>query len=58
MNHSAFSPARQRQPVLRDENGEWIIDPQARTPRTEPELNDGMRRRKAEWAEREKSGGD
>jgi hypothetical protein len=58
--HEPFGilPARQRQPVLKDGNGEWIFDPRARTPRTEPPLNDEMRRMKAQWAEREKNGGD
>ena len=58
--HEPFGipPAPQRKPVLRDGSGEWIIDPHARTPMSQPELNDEMRRRKAEWAEREKSGGD
>lgn len=56
--HKPFGilPVHQRKPVLKNENGEWIIDEKAQTPRSEPALNDEMKRMKAQWAEKQKSG--
>jgi len=50
--HKPFGilPVHQRKPVLKDENGEWMIDERSQTPQSEPSLNDEMKRMKAQWA--------
>jgi hypothetical protein len=56
--HKPFGilPVHQRKPVLKDENGEWMIDERSQTPQSEPGLNDEMKRMKAQWATKQKSG--
>ena len=49
--HKPFGivPVQQRKPVLRDADGNWIMDESAKTPRAKLEINDEMRKAKAEW---------
>jgi hypothetical protein len=55
--HKPFGilPAQQRKPVLRAEDGEWIINATAQTPQAEPMLNDEMKQLKTQWAEKQKT---
>jgi hypothetical protein len=49
--HKPFGivPVQQRKPVLRDEDGKWIIDESAKTPPAKLEVNDEMRKMKEQW---------
>jgi hypothetical protein len=49
--HKPFGivPVQQRKPVLRDEDGKWIIDESAKTPPAKLEINDEMRKMKEQW---------
>ncbi len=55
--HKPFGilPVQQRKPILKDENGEWVIDETAQTSQSEPVLNDEMKRMKAQWAEKQEN---
>ncbi|MBN2451777.1 MAG: DUF2961 domain-containing protein [Lentisphaeria bacterium] len=46
----AVPPAPQRMPILKDEQGQWIIDPKTAVTSCEVPLNDEMRAMKAQWA--------
>lgn len=54
--HKKFGilPVKQRKPVLRDENGHWLIDTSAQTPLPQPQLNDEMKRMKEQWQAKQK----
>lgn len=45
-------PVAQRMPVLMDNQGRWIVDPNNQVPGKPVELNDEMKRMKAQWAEK------
>ena len=47
--HKPFGilPAQQRKPILKAEDGTWLIDKTAQTPQVEPVLNDEMKQLKA-----------
>ncbi len=45
-------PVAQRMPVLRDNQGNWLYDPQNQHPGKPIELNEEMKQMKARWAER------
>ena len=49
--HKPFGivPVQQRKPVLRDADGNWIIDESAKTPPAKLEISDEMRKAKEEW---------
>lgn len=49
--HKPFGivPVQQRKPVLRDEDGKWIIDESAKTPPAKLEINDEMKKMKEQW---------
>ncbi|MGQ9608494.1 MAG: glycoside hydrolase family 172 protein [bacterium] len=49
--HKPFGivPVQQRKPVLRGEDGKWIIDDSAKTPPAKLEINDEMRAMKEQW---------
>jgi len=49
--HKPFGivPVQQRKPVLRDEDGKWIMDESAKTPPVKLEINDEMRKMKEQW---------
>ncbi len=53
--HTPFGilPVAQRQPVYRDESGEWQINPHARTSHNEPTLTAEMQIMKQKWSEKE-----
>ena len=55
--HKPFGilPVQQRKPVLKAEDGGWLIDEMAQTQQAEPMLNDEMRQLKAQWAEKQKA---
>ena len=51
---AAPPPVGKRMPVLRDNQGTWLHDPQNRHPGKTIALNDEMKRMKAQWAEKAK----
>ena len=55
--HKPFGilPAQQRKPILKAEDGTWLIDKTAQTPQVEPVLNDEMKQLKAQWEEKQKT---
>ena len=55
--HKPFGilPVQQRKPVLKAEDGGWLIDETAQTQQAEPMLNDEMKQLKAQWAENQKT---
>ena len=55
--HKPFGvlPVQQRKPVLKADDGTWLIDEAAQTPQAEPVLNDEMKRLKAQWEEKQKT---
>ena len=55
--HKPFGivPVQQRKPILKDKNGEWIVDATTQTSQSEPVLNDEMTRMKTQWAEKQKN---
>ena len=55
--HKPFGilPIQQRKPVLKAEDGGWLIDEMAQTPQAELMLNDEMEQLKAQWAEKQKA---
>ena len=55
--HKPFGvlPVQQRKPVLKADDGTWLIDEAAQTPQVEPVLNDEMKRLKAQWEEKQKT---
>lgn len=46
-------PVAKRMPVLRDNQGNWLYDPQNQVPGNPIELNDEMKAMKTRWAEQE-----
>ena len=55
--HKPFGilPAQQRKPILKAEDGTWLIDKTAQTPQVEPVLNDEMKQLKAQWEKSQKA---
>ena len=55
--HKPFQilPVQQRKPVLKAEDGGWLIDETAQTPQSEPVLNDEMKKLKAQWEEKQRA---
>ncbi len=51
--HRPFSilPVEQRKPVLKDEDGNWIVDKANQTPSPDLVLNDEMKENKKQWQE-------
>ena len=55
--HKPFGilPVQQRKPILKAEDGTWLIDKTAQTSQVEPVLNDEMKQLKAQWEESQKA---
>ena len=55
--HKPFGvlPAQQRKPVLKADDGTWLIDEAAQIPQVEPVLNDEMKRLQVQWEEKQKT---
>ena len=55
--HKPFGilPVQQRKPVLKGEDGEWLINATAQTLQAAPTLNDEMKQLKAQWVEKQKT---
>jgi hypothetical protein len=48
----AVPPVEKRRPILRDQDGSWLIDPKAQTTSREVPLNADMKAHKTRWAEK------
>ncbi len=55
--HKPFGilPVQQRKPILKAEDGTWLIDKTAQTSQVEPVLNDEMKQLKTQWEESQKT---
>ena len=55
--HKPFGilPIQQRKPVLKGEDGGWLINEIAQTQQAEPMLNDEMKQLKAQWVVKQKT---
>jgi len=45
-------PVEQRRPVLKDENGEWVLDLSTQTSPKDLLLNEEMKQMKKQWVEK------
>ena len=52
--HTPFEvlPVEQRRPVLKDENGDWVIDPSSQTTSSNLAINAEMKQMKQQWLEK------
>lgn len=57
--HKPFGivPAKQRKPVQQDDDGNWVSDESVQTPPAELEINDEMKKMKAQWNDKNRDSG-